>query len=240
MFVELFVIVLCVFLYVFFTRSSTKKLIDDVKVVFISTLASLLLSLSAVTTNLEKNVGDLFNFDQTKNDQTINQSKDGGKDIIKDLKKHPRTKSEQIAIHNLESIIGESCPTVNPDWLVWKGKSLELDGYCKNQKIALEFSGPQHTSWNPQNEPYEQYFERIVRDVAKRKICKRHNVTLIVIDLTLPRHNISAYIKSRLHDVGKHDEPSNYIAIQKVKPYRNKQIEKELNLSVDMAAAKQI
>ncbi len=164
----------------------------------------------------------------------------GGQDRIKDLDKHPRSKSEQFAIRELESILGEPCPTVYPSWLVWKGKHLELDGYCEKQKVALEFSGPMHTNWIPKNEPYEQYFDRIVRDVVKRKLCKKHGVTLIVIDMSLPRHNISAYIKSRLYDAKKIDEPAKYIGFQKVKPHRNKQLEEQANLTSDMKAAKML
>ncbi len=168
----------------------------------------------------------------------------GGKDVIKDLALNPRSKSEAFAIRELESILQVKCPTVNPDWLIWNGKTLELDGYCQTKdgkRVALEFSGPLHTKWYPQQEPYEQYFTRIVKDIVKRKMCKRHNVALIVIDMSLPRHHINSYIKSRLYDAGLLlDQPRNYIAVQKAKPFRNKQLEKELGLSGEMKAAKSI
>jgi hypothetical protein len=165
----------------------------------------------------------------------------GGRDRIKDLNAHPRTKSEAEVVKILEELTGEKFPTVYPRWLVWRGKRLELDGYSQKLKIALEFSGPLHTKWFPATEPYEKYFERIVRDVAKRKLCKRHGVKLIVIDMTLPRHHWKNYLRSRLHDIGFiKDKPIEYIDKQKAVPYRNPHIEQELDLERELDAAKKI
>ncbi len=187
---------------------------------------------------------DALKVQQEQSIQSRNGDKQGGKDVVKDLSLYPRSKAEAGAVKELESILGVSCPTVNPDWLVWKGKTLELDGYCHTKdgkKVALEFSGPLHTKWSPHKEPYEQYFARIVKDIVKRKMCKRHGVVLIVIDMTLPRYHFNAYIKSRLYDAGLlQDEPRNYIAYQKAKPFRNKQLEKELNLYGEIKAAKSL
>lgn len=159
---------------------------------------------------------------------------------VKDIKKYPRTKSEAFAIEILESITGEKFPTVNPDWLVWKGRTLELDGYSDKLKIALEFSGPLHTKWYPEMEPYEKYYERIVKDIVKRKLTKKHNVKLIVVDISLPKTQWRNYIMSRLYDIGIiEDKPLEYISEIIVKPYRNKQIEKEINLT-DIECAKKL
>ncbi len=173
-------------------------------------------------------------------DATLSQSLTGADvDIVKDLKLHPRTKSEALAVQILEGIIGESCPSVNPGWLKWKGKTLELDGYCASKKIALEFSGPMHTKWTPSMETYPQYFNRVVRDVVKRRMCARHGVVLIVIDMTLPRHHISTYIKSRLYDARIIDDmPAGYIHEQRVKPYRDRELESKLKLTSAMIEAK--
>jgi hypothetical protein len=164
-----------------------------------------------------------------------------GGDRIKDLKSSPRTASESNAIKILEGVTGEKFPTVYPDWLVWKGSKLELDGYCEKLKLALEFSGPLHTKWFPAKEPYEKYFERIVRDVVKRKLCKKNNVTLIVIDMSLPSRHWRNYILSRLFDAGiVKDRPVLYIDKQTAKPYRNPQIEQELDLAAEMDIAKKL
>jgi hypothetical protein len=160
---------------------------------------------------------------------------------VKDLKKSPRTASESNAIKILESITGEKFPTVYPDWLVWKGSKLELDGYCEKLKLALEFSGPLHTKWFPAKEPYEKYFERVIRDVVKKKLCKKNGVTLIVIDMSLPSRHWRNYILSRLFDAEfVKDRPVQYIDKQTAKPYRNPQIEQELDLAAELDIAKKL
>ena len=152
------------------------------------------------------------------------------RDKIKDLTAYPRSKSEAGIIKVLEDIVGDKFPTVNPGWLVWKGKQLELDGYNEKHKLALEFSGPLHTKWFPEKEQYVEYFARIVRDVVKKRLCKKHGVGLIVVDSSLPRQHWSTYIKSRLHDLGFiEDKPSDYIQEQIAPVYRNQHIEAELS-----------
>ena len=167
---------------------------------------------------------------------------------IKDIAKYPRSKSEAEVIKHLEDITGKKFPTVYPDWLVWKGKRLELDGYNDELKIAIEFSGPLHTKWSPNTEPYDKYFGRIVRDTVKRRLCKRHGVHLIIIDMTLPRHHWRNYLLSRLYDISLQqagtghvrDKPSGYIPAQKAKPFRNPQLELEMGLDAEMRAAKKL
>lgn len=160
-------------------------------------------------------------------------------DVIKNLKDHPRSKSEAAVIKQLENITGHKFPTVNPSWLVdtsdnkGKPRTLELDGYCRDLAIALEFSGPLHTKWNSRNETYEKYFRRVKHDVIKKKVCADHGVNLIVIDMSLPSRHWNSYLKSRLYDIGFLDEkPTNYILEQVATPYRNETLEKELNLEI--------
>jgi hypothetical protein len=127
---------------------------------------------------------------------------------------------------------------VNPEWLKWKGRSLELDGYNAPMRLALEFSGPLHTKWTPSVEPYLSYFDRIVRDVVKRRMCAKRGVNLIVLDFTLPRAHWRDYFLSRLYDLKYITErPVNYIAEQIAEPFRNPQLEAELGLAAEMAAA---
>ncbi len=154
----------------------------------------------------------------------------GGVSHFKNLSKHPRTKSEARAIGMLERITGKKFPTVNPSWLVWKGARLELDGYNKGLGIAIEFSGPLHTKWFPNVEPYEKYFGRLQRDLVKKCLCKKMGICLIVIDMCLPTAHWTNYIKSRLHDFGLRDKPDAYIEEQTAVPYRNPHLEAELGL----------
>jgi len=160
---------------------------------------------------------------------------------IKNLKINPRTKSEANVIRMLEDLTGASFPTVNPNWLRWKGRTLELDGYNEKLKIALEFSGPLHTKWFPEREPYEKYFDRVVKDIVKLRVCKKNNVNLIVVDMILPSKHWRDYLESRLYDIGFLSErPTSYIPEQTAEPFRNKQIERELGLTQEIQTARKL
>jgi len=156
---------------------------------------------------------------------------------VKNLKISPRTKSEARAIKLLEEITGKKFPTVNPPWLRWRNKTMELDGYCEKLGIALEYSGPLHTKWYPAQETYRAYFERLVKDALKRKICEKNGVCLIVIDCSLPERLHRAYITSRLHDFGYCTKPHNYMPLSVVEPFRNPQLEREYKLSNKLLGA---
>jgi hypothetical protein len=154
---------------------------------------------------------------------------------IKDLQAHPRSKSEQSIIALLEKLTGKSFPTVYLPWLTWAGAQMELDGY--NDSIAIEYNGPHHTKWVPSREDYLVYYNRIIKDKAKIKLCARHGVGLIVVDYTIPRERWSAYLRSRLYDLGAIDaRPPDYIDEVKVKPYRDRLLEKEMGLGAEMKA----
>ena len=132
--------------------------------------------------------------------------------IVKDLTRHPRSKSEALIIEILEKITGKPFPTVLPAWLLYKGRQMELDGYSEELGIAIEFSGPQHTKYYASKESYENYMERVEKDKEKIRLCKEHNVKLFVIDMSIPRHHWREYLLSRLFDIGWTDQkPINYM-----------------------------
>lgn len=142
------------------------------------------------------------------------------KDIVKDLSKHPRTKSEQYAIELLEQITGKKFPTVNPGWLKFEGKSLELDGYNEELKLALEFSGPMHRKWFPEKESYEKYLDRVEKDAAKKRICKEKGIFLMELDSELPKRHWKTYIMSRLKDSGFLEHVYEYLPVQDFEIYK--------------------
>lgn len=145
-----------------------------------------------------------------------------------------QSKSEAFALSELTRLIGAKFQTTNPSWLRWRnpftGKTscLELDGYNEKLKIALEFSGPLHTKWFPAVESYKEYLTRVLKDEAKKEICAKNGVCLIVLDMSLPRRHYRDYFASRLYDCGKGTRPDNYIAEQTAEPYRNAQMDAQL------------
>lgn len=169
----------------------------------------------------------------------------GGKDIIKNLDEEPASKFENEIRRIIEQITGKKFPCVYADWLKFRGKTLELDGYNKELGLAFEAQGPQHTIWDRKyDDSYDRYYNRLLNDAAKRKICQEKGIGLIIIDYKVPRYMINAYIKSRIWDLcvkGALDEkvcgkyapvrPGNYVEKITHEPYRNKVLEDKANLS---------
>lgn len=156
----------------------------------------------------------------------------GAYDRVKDLTKHPRTKSEAEVIRIIEKITNEKFPTVYPGWLRYKGRKLELDGYSRKLKIGVEFSGPLHTKFYADKETYAQYHERLQRDRAKIEICKRNGVHLIVIDMSIPSRHWVTYIRSRLYDIGYlKEKPLDYMMEKIAEPYENAEFAREAGVN---------
>lgn len=141
----------------------------------------------------------------------------GGHDRIKDLAKHPRSKFENKCANYFEEITGHKFPTVYPQWLKWKGRQLELDGYSADIGIAFEAQGPHHVKHYAKAESYKTYVARIESDNAKLDLCHKNGVSLITIDITTPEHLLKAYIKSRLWDLG--DKGRRFVGEEKPEPY---------------------
>lgn len=196
-------------------------------IIFIAAICYILLRLSSIRNKFE---GGYF---KNKYRNKKEKEKENKKNFKKDLNKHPRSKSEAEVIKIAEEIIGCPMPTINPSWLIWENKQLELDGYCEEKKIALEFSGPLHTKWYPNKESYIKYYDRITKDVVKKRMCKKQKVLLIVIDMRLPKHHYRDYIQSRLWEFNPslYSEPLNFIIEQNEKPFRNPELEQEYNLN---------
>lgn len=152
----------------------------------------------------------------------------GGAIERKNLVQHPRTKSEQFVVDIFEKITGKSFPTVYLPWLKWKGRKMELDGYNDELKLAVEFSGPLHTKFYSDKETYAKYKERIDKDREKLRLCKKHGVHLIVIDMSIPQRHMYSYVHSRLWDLGiAKEKPWNYMPEMIAEPYENPQMEEK-------------
>jgi len=152
------------------------------------------------------------------------------RDQEKDLTAHPRSRTEELAVSILEKQTNAKFPSVNPSWLMYNGRTLELDAYNEEENIAMEVQGPLHTKFFPKVESYPSYYERLLRDEFKRATCRKKGVNLIVLDVAIPRHQWANYIQSRLFDFNKGKKPHTYLEEQHIAPYRNPYIETTLGL----------
>lgn len=116
---------------------------------------------------------------------------------LKDMSMYPASKAEQACRVELEKLTGEKFPTAYPSWL----GGLELDGYCEKLRLAFEYQGPQHTRFDKKyDKRYEDYYERVLNDEKKIRLCRENGVYLIVVDYIVPRHQLNTYLRSRIYD----------------------------------------
>ena len=90
---------------------------------------------------------------------------------------------------------------VRPSWLMnhETGFCLELDGYCKQLKLAFEYDGIQHHVYpNPFHKSKEEFNRQRKRDEMKDRKCKRHGTTLIRIKYDV--RDLEDYIRKELRD----------------------------------------
>jgi len=104
----------------------------------------------------------------------------------------------------LERIFSKPFPKCKPHWLLGlHGRPLELDGYNAELRICFEFQGKQHYEVSRKWKVNKYKLRQIkIRDALKVKICKRFNVTLIVIPYTVVYDKIEEYIIKELHNAG--------------------------------------
>ena len=104
------------------------------------------------------------------------------------------------------------------NWLRSKqGTLLELDLYCDELKIALEYNGQQHYAFTPIFHSTKKEFNKLQEyDKTKERLCKKHNVTFIAIPYTIELDDIEQYILNKLEE--------NNITLTKYKVEENDQL----------------
>jgi len=113
------------------------------------------------------------------------------------------------------SSIGENCCIIAMEWLFpgyfftkirpsWlknpkTKRNLELDGYCEQLKMAIEYNGIQHYNWpNFCGQTLEDFTSQRYRDILKYKLCVTNNVYLLHVPYTVPSKQIPIYIYVKL------------------------------------------
>ena len=103
--------------------------------------------------------------------------------------------SERICRQYFEGIFGKKFPKGRPKWLKSKkGFQMELDGYCKEQKIAFEYNGEQHYNEVAHFSGNYTLKQRKEYDVWKENLCNIHGITLFTIPYTINFDRMKDYI----------------------------------------------
>jgi len=101
---------------------------------------------------------------------------------------------ERVCREQLQIIFNKDFPKVKPNWLLNnRGNKMELDGYCKELKLAFEYNGHQHYIKTTRIKNYN-LDQRKKDDELKEELCKRNGVTLIIIPYLISNENKQKYI----------------------------------------------
>jgi len=109
--------------------------------------------------------------------------------------------SERICKDIFEQMFGKPFLKVKPVWLLNdRGKRMELDGYCKELRVAFEYHGVQHyrhiDHFHRKDKSLEQ---RQIDDKRKEKLCREHGIHLLVIPYSVPVGEISQLVAKFAH-----------------------------------------
>lgn len=105
---------------------------------------------------------------------------------------------EAICRDALLHIYGKSASVIRhrPGWLKspHSNRSLELDAYCAEMKVAVEYNGSQHYLFSDMSE----MDNRVQKDLCKIKTTKNRGVELVVVPYIVPHNMIVKFILLRL------------------------------------------
>lgn len=113
-----------------------------------------------------------------------------------------RSLGERYCIDFLHLLFpGKEFKTVRPTWLrnPKTKKCLELDGYCEELSLAIEYNGIQHYVW-PNFTPMtrDEFFEQRYRDQVKVDVCTERHICLLRIPYTVPIERIPLAVYAKL------------------------------------------
>ncbi len=112
------------------------------------------------------------------------------------------SKGEEECRRAIEKLTGKAFPQSRPSFLysaINGGHNLELDCYCPELKLAIEYNGRQHYEFNPYfHKNKEAFLNTRYRDDMKERLCRENGVRLIVVPYTVKITKIYDYIKDKL------------------------------------------
>ena len=111
--------------------------------------------------------------------------------------------SEELCRTTFEQIFKKKFLKIRPKWLISSsGYPMELDGYNKHYNLAFEYQGEQHFKLSRWNRKKDYLTKRIKDDKIKIKLCRKNNVTLLIINYKDDLTKLPSILKKKLKLVG--------------------------------------
>lgn len=100
-----------------------------------------------------------------------------------------------------EMLTGKPFPKKRPDFLkntITDG-NLEIDCYCDELKLGIEYNGAQHYKYIPYfHSSKDAFYNTKYRDDMKGRLCALNGVKLIIVPYTVAVNDIEAYLRERM------------------------------------------
>lgn len=140
-----------------------------------------------------------YDLEQLAIDGTVsnvsNVSKDSGDSI-----------GEKISRYHLEKTLNRKFPKTRPDFLKnpITNTNLELDCYCQELNLALEYNGKQHYEFVPKfHKTKNDFYNQKYRDEIKKRLCYENGIDLIEVPYKISHEEIPLYIDASLEKLGR-------------------------------------
>ena len=112
------------------------------------------------------------------------------------------TRSKEEKIRNmLQKLFPVKFAKIRPPWLTnpETGKPLELDCYCSELNIGVEYDGQQHFKFLEHYHKTPEQIEKMKqRDLLKNKLCKDHGVHLIRVRYWIRDDELENYLLAEI------------------------------------------
>lgn len=84
------------------------------------------------------------------------------------------------------------------------GENLELDLYNAELRLAIEYNGSQHYHYNSfmHKNSRDKFQNQQYRDLIKNDLCKKADITLVIVPYTIPHNQIGSFLFSEFKRLG--------------------------------------
>lgn len=119
-----------------------------------------------------------------------------------------RFKNEERCRAIMEKIYNKKFPSVRPSWLKNPAtkRNLELDIYCHELRLAVEYNGKQHYQKTKFHKSHKDVVYQFRRDQFKAKRCQKLGITLIEVPYWVRPEELERFLRQQLVKAGKLDK----------------------------------
>lgn len=116
------------------------------------------------------------------------------------------SKGEEMCKSFVEFYFQKPFTKTRPDFLKnpVTGENLELDLYNPELKLAIEYNGSQHYHYNSfmHKNSRDKFQNQQYRDLIKKDLCAKANITLVVVPYTIPHDQIGTFLLEEFKNIG--------------------------------------